>query len=421
MSAAVRGPRAWCATAAALAAQTGAPIARIEVTSPGGHFVAAIEKSAGQERVPDALARWRVAVYPSRARDGEPSWSAPLRYDADPRRYALSEDGRAFAAVEEAYTQARALVRVASAGGETLEFTASALGLARADVDHAERRWIEGGADACRWRWYETPDGATPFLALALASGSRRWIDCGAREVLPAEPGPRPIAVEPQVDVDAARGLATPYVSRVDVPARIRWGETLEIDVSGEHPTPNWRIVGFETTVRERSIELVPRSEPPRGPQLQVLDSYRTRARIHGLAPGAYSIDVHGREAARLPPATVEVERAPALVELRRRGGILGLDERLRVFPGGIALLESNRLAGGPHAVFADAEQLARVERLLRQCELEPAPAEVAGADLIQATLAWRRDGRDFVLATNEPVPRGAPGELLALLAGLRP
>jgi hypothetical protein len=229
------------------------------------------------------------------------------------------------------------------------------------------------------------------------------------------------VQVLPDAALAGVNVLEPPYVSSFECRPRLHWGEVLEIDVRGSHPTPNWRNVGFQFTLDgddARTLTVRPMSSPPpaNSPQLQVLQGYHATARVHGLAPGKYTLRVRGRGDEHPPDKTIEVAPARALLELFTSGGIMGMDRRVRIYAGGVAVVESLRPSRPTRIEVLDAGRAARIEDLLRGAEREASARTTHVSDAFQHVLRWRIEERELERTLFEPGAGGALAELIVLL-----
>jgi hypothetical protein len=388
----------------------------VEVKSESGRFVARIHKAAGQERVAEALARWRLTV---EAVDGdgqrEAVWSCVVQHRPGERTYFVGDDGLAVVEVDPQYDSKRDLVRVWREERELVDLDATALGL-----EHKTGAWLapENGA---RVGWLETPAGPMAQLYLRLADGGVRRVDLSTGRVFATHEWVTEIAVEPLVD-DAVRAYAAPpYVKSASAPPSVAWGELLEVAIAGSHPTPNWRCVGVDARLEEGGATLVlaPLSAPPpkNSVQLQVLDAFDLVVRIVGLAPGRYSIRVVGRGDVQPEPLALEVTPARGQLELFVRGGILGLDDHYRVFTSGVAVFESSRSSPPKRFRVLDAQERALLQKAFVALPTRPKSSKSAGAaDMFEYRLRWKADGKDAEWTFDDGTADAAGREIVRVL-----
>ncbi len=410
---------------AARAQDGGAPLP-LEFTSASGLFRAQVHKAAGQERVADALARWRLSVF---SKDPEapaaPIWSVAFSHLAGARAHRCADDGQSVLTVESHYSATRPLLRVWGPDGERFALGASDLELpARRTAEPTSAPWLAQGEESVVLEWHETPRGPAAFARLALADGGTRWIDLHSAAVRDRTRFEEPISVLPDAALAGVNVLAPPYVTSFECRSALHWGEVLELDVRGSHPTPNWRNVGFQFTLEGedgRTLTVLPMSSPPpaNSPQLQVLQGYHAKARIHGLAPGKYTLRVRGRGDEQPAEREIEVRPARGLLELATSGGILGLDRRVRVYAGGVAVVESVRPERPKRIAVLDPGSVVRIEDLLRGAERESSVRSSGVSDAVRHELLWRVGERTVERTLFTPGAGGALAELIRLLEAL--
>ena len=371
-----------------------APLEPVTVVSASGHFRAEIARAKGQERVPDALARWTLSVHPNPPLEsGEPRWSASYPHRATPRWHLLSDDGLAFVSVDRAYSESRELLSIWRTGERKAELSAAELDLDRGRAGRpADGEWLAPDAPPAL-RWGETAAGPQAFLALVTKRGEERFVDL-ARGALSRTLGE---LSEPWAEPPASRvgkpGLQVGLPDSCTLPRSIHWGETLEVRVDGHHATPNWMFVGFELArdpEEPGTLVLTPVSAPPPQGTVQatVLQDFSAVARIRGLMPGRYKLRL---ERFVRPDERFEFEVLPArpYLELRRRGGIAGIDESLRVYPSGVVVDEWTSPPRDPARAYrmlslAEAERLVDAARTLKS---GTEPRSTTGADLLRCRI----------------------------------
>jgi len=419
-------PSAFAHVGAAQASQeAAATIEPLEIASANGLYRAEVRKAAGQERVADSIARWRLNVYSTESgSEGKALWSSLVPHRAGARIVRLADDGSVLAVVERSGAANRALVRLWGPQGERITHTAASLSLDRSRARSDDASWLADGDDAVRIEWNETPQGPLQFLVVTSAEGAKRWIDLVDGTVRSSPRFETPISVTPDALLAGVNVLASPFVNSYDCASVVYWGEELVVRVSGSHPTPNWRNVGFQFTLGGedgRTLTLAPMSSPPpaNSPQLQVLQGYHATAHIQGLAPGRYILRVDGRGEEDPPERSIEVRRARAVIELHTSGGVLGLDRDVRVFANSVAVVESARPAREREFVVIPAPQARRIEDLLRGAERESNTSSTAVSDSIEHRLIGRIGEREFERRLFDPGAVGAGAELVRLLNDL--
>lgn len=395
----------------------------VEVRSPSGHFTAQIAKAPGQERVSDALARWRLTVRETEPLDGSAPWTCAIAHRPGDRWRFLAEDGRSYVEVEPVYSASRPLVRVWGPAGERFALSAAQLDLEQRRTNDAQPPWLKA-EHGVTLEWQETPRGPVQVAHFTTLAGAERWLDLETGDVrASAALDSTPLAL-PDAALAGVNVLAAPYVKNFDCAAQIHWGEALEVRVSGSHPTPNWRNVGFQlerSGERNEVLRLLPMSSPPpaNSPQLQVLQGYHATAQIVGLAPGRYTLRVEGRGDEQPAERSLEVLPARPALWMRTRGGIAGVERSVRLYRGGVAVVESKNPSRDPRITLLAPREVARLEDLLRQAEKD-APAGRSGVvDAFEHELSWRSGERDLVRSVESPGELGAAGELARVLQAL--
>lgn len=399
----------------------------VNASSSNGLFQAEIRKAQGQERVPDAIARWRVSVFEvPRSAAGEALWSSSIQHRAGDRSYFLADDGRAFVALEHEYSEARALVRIWGAADTLFELASADLDVERTELEASgARAWLADGDAAPRLEWSASPVGPAMALRLTTTYGATRYVDLASGAVA-ALPGSITIPyVEPPASRVEKPGLKVPITRRFSAPETCFWNDVLEVSVSGEHSTPNWMFVGFELHLRGSGeapeLWLTPIAAPPprNSVQAQVFQRFDATARVRGLMPGVYSLHVEGCEETEQKPLRLEVRPARGFLELTRRGGIVGFDQTVRVYPNSIAVESSVNPPRDPSYRYVPAATMQRLIDLAAQLRTSSrAPRDPHLADGFEFRLAiW--DGvkaREFEF--HDP---GAVGALLEVTRLLYP
>lgn len=402
--------------AGATGAQAAAP-RELQLASASGRFVAEVVKAAGQERVAEELARWRLSVF-ALDRDGKrtPSWSCLMRHRAGEQLHWLTDDGLAFVELDPRRSGKRELVRVWRDEKELVALDDDALGIGReADL------WLSRETGA-RVGWLATPVGPTAQLLIELPDGGQRRVDLETGLVYPTHDWVDELEIGPIVEEDLRDAAQSPYVRSATGPARVHWGERLEIAIAGSHPTPNWRSVGIEARTEGEHgarIVLTPLSAPPpsNSVQVQVLERFETSAWIDGLRPGRYTVQVLGRGDEQVPPIAIEVLPARALLELATSGGIMGLDELVRVYRNGVVELNSKRRGPEPSYVVLDAQDRALIDAAFAELPKEPKSSRTPGAaDMFMHVLRWQCDGRELAWSFDDGSASACGRELVRVL-----
>lgn len=321
-----------------------AQLAPVTVDSTSGLYRASIARAPGQERVADTLARWRLDVHARWPEaPAEAVWSCSYPHRDTPRWHFLTDDGLSFVALDREYSEARSLVSVWRMGERVAELSSTQLAVDRSRLPRGDSHpWL---ADlGPRLDWGETSLGPQPYLVLPLAYEEVRYVDLADGSVRDelgewSEPW-----AEPPASRVEKPGLRACLTERFSLPAQIRWGETLEVRVGGNHATPNWMFVGFEIALDPEdpgTIVLTPISAPPPKGTTQTIERQHFDAvgHVKGLMPGRYRLRI-AEAAAGVDPQPFEVLPARPFLEYERKGGIAGIDQVVRVYPTGVVVDE---------------------------------------------------------------------------------
>lgn len=393
------------ALALAMCAQGG----EIVVPSRGGHFRAVLAKAPGQERVADAIARWKLEVSDA---DGRALWSAFHPAPGATQRFLLAQDGSRFAVVDMHYGDAKAVVTL-RLGEDVERVFGGQLGMDAARLRSAQPAgtWLAEGEDAVKFSWLLGPFGPMQMLDLSCSDGVVRRIDLASGLPLDAGGGQVPVRVEPVFEGDTVPPSAVPAVLSATAPEEVFGDEGLVITIEGTHPNPGWRVFAFALEPGGedgRTLVIAPRAKPPMpgGLQQQKTEPWTAQATLRGLPPGEHLIQVMGSEGPVGPPLSVRVRTGGILAMLAVQGGILGLDERITLFANGTVAIESNRperesLHFAPPRAFAAAQGL-----LAALPALPPGPTS-EGADFRRYQLTWRVAERWHTLAGDDSNVRG--------------
>lgn len=319
-------------------------LAPVTVDSTSSLYRATIARAPGQERVADTLARWRLEVHARWPEaPAETFWSCSYPHRDTPRWHFLTDDGLSFVALDREYSEARSLVSVWRMGERVAELSSTQLAVDRSRLPRADSHpWLADMGP--RLDWGETSLGPQPYLVLPLAYEEVRYVDLTDGSVR-ADLGEwsEPWAEPPASRVEKP-GLRACLTERFSLPAQIRWGETLEVRVGGNHATPNWMFVGFELALDPEDpaqIVLTPISAPPPKGTSQTIERQHFDAvgHVKGLMPGRYRLRI-AEAAAGVDPQPFEVLPARPFLEYERKGGIAGIDQVVRVYPTGVVVDE---------------------------------------------------------------------------------
>jgi hypothetical protein len=183
------------------------------------------------------------------------------------------------------------------------------------------------------------------------------------------------------------------YVTKVQAPFALLEGDVLTVTLAGNLPTPAWKLSGVDVSVDPRAgrIRLTPRATPPAEGtmSIQVLQPFDTKAEVKGLAAGSYTLQVESRDRAATAPARVDVLPKSALVFVRSRGGIAGLDRSCLVTTDQLARATSSR-SPDPVEKRLDDAAFGDLKGLVAALGNEGRTAQSnRGADLRTHWIAW--------------------------------
>jgi len=283
------------------------------------------------------------------------------------------------------------------------------------------RRWIAESPSPVRLAWVETAGTPAMHLQVDTLAGSTLSVDLALGRVVDAEDQAPEVRVEPTVPDHLAGATEAPFVSTVDVPEFARAGAPVLVRLHGSHPTPGWKLLGFELSQgsSENELVLTPRSLRPEGPALQVLSPLEACAELHGLLPGRHRVRIAGR-GSESPWGEVEVLPAGIVLRLHVTGGFMGADDTLSIFDTGVGW----RLAKRPVLdvkFHLPPDVLAAIDAALPSLAEAKSPPPSAGADLFGYELGWWDGERWRRLLLDDVTLQVSPaGELPELIGRLR-
>jgi len=365
--------------------------APVEVRTADGRFVARIERAAGQEQVPEGLARFRLAISERSADAGESvRWSVLYPHDGAPARYLLAPGGRAFVELEEHFSEARAVLGVQTAGGR-MQWTGAELSVTREMQGGDDRReWLDQKREPAL-DWVDGAFGPCLELCIPLRDGADRRVDVVNGRLVPDPVVPR---VEPAVQGELPVRCAVPYVRGVEYPRVVRAGRAFTLKFQLNHATPNWTFLGFELECGDGVLHLTPRSQAPDGVQAQVLSAFRATATLRDLSVGRYELRVEGWSPggpSPVSPGPPEIEVVPEdlLVGLRTSGGFAGVAQRYEVHESGLLRRQYRRDAPAEFLELSEP-QFTKLRELLGALPAQSRRAQTKGAaDLFAHVLGF--------------------------------
>lgn len=344
-------------------------------------------------------------------------WTGALAHDLAPDalwRAFLTDDGAAFVRIVERPARG-AVVRAVVKGSPAAALQAEDLALAVSE----DQPWIAWAAST---RWRPNPDGLNvrwSFDLLGLDGLVRTLdLDRGTAFVHHDPAAGLPIEVHPPVPELVRPATHLTAVDEVEFPSLAYAGGTFEIEGHGHSPSAGYRFIGFELVGDPRThqkLVLVPRAVPPKAAAAAAIERHLWTARVRGLPPGTYQVELCGSETnegdARRDPAlrqpagrTVELVSPAQLAEFRSEAPVEpGALRRAALFADGRLELD---FGAGPRAVLATMEEwetlLARVHAL--QSSDARAPAPRAG-QVPRGWLTWRgpRDPRRSAVLGEPP------------------
>ena len=379
----------------------------LSFSSADGRFVAVASPLVGRPNW------WSVSV---RAPGGDVLWSGRFRRFGNDQVVLLAPDGRALVTLEPAFSSGRPIVWLYREGRELRSLSGAALGLERRAVWNGSRengtpRWFEGGSRAPRIDWVEGRLGPIPHLILTALDESTRLVDLERGELRAG--GPPTSTSDPRVEPaapDPPQAGRLAFQEALEAPLLVPVGVPVELEVRGNLPTPGWRFVGFRLErVSERRLFLHPVSSPPAPGRLapQVLEPFRSEARLLGLDLGRWEIRLQGR-AELSPPVTVEVVPERLLLSLRTTGAVAGVEREIRVYSGNVASLASRGSRATMHSWISDDEEAELASLVGRLPDEDRVDLSHGTADCLQELLAWRRGERFVTARVDERTARGA-------------
>ncbi|HVS17840.1 MAG TPA: hypothetical protein VMT18_04505 [Planctomycetota bacterium] len=381
----------------------------VVIHSRGNHFRAVLAKAPGQERVPDAIARWKLAVSDA---DGHLLWSAFHPAPGATQRFSLAQDASRFAVVDTRYGDGQAVVTLRR--GEDVERVfGGQLGMDPAKVRAlgSEGTWLADVEQPVRFAWMLGPFGPLQLLDLECFDGEVRRIDLASGLPLDAGGGRVPVRVEPVFVEESVPPSVVPVVTSATAPSEVFGDEGLVVTIHGQHPNPGWRIFAFGLEPGGpdgRTLVITPRAKPPMpgGLQVQKTEPFTVEATLRGLPPGEHMIQVQGQQGPAVEPLVVLVRTGGVLAMLGLSGGILGLDERITLFENGTIAIESNR-PQRESLHFAAPRAFAAARTALSSLPPIPPGPGAVGSDFMHYELTWKSGERWHTLTGDDGNVRG--------------
>lgn len=398
------------------------------VPSPSGRFVAELRASGAEPERGESL---RLTVFDERVPgDRQELWTGLVPHELAPGARALdvlSDDGAAFVRLV-ALPQSGVLVREVLKGTHCAQLRADDLGLAE---EGAGAPWIDL-ATGLRWRPDDAGLNAHWFIDLLGVDGVVRTLDLdrGALHVHADETRGAPLEVQPPVPEPVRPATRETYVDDFEFPPLLYAGTVLEVEGHGHVPSAGWRFIGFDVLGDPRSrgkLVLSPRAVAPLKAAAQIVERHLWTARVRGLPPGTFEVEVCGAETLASDPRrdalqrkdravarTVEIVSPHQIVELRRLDAAPGEIARVALFDDGRLEIARGGHARVELATLAEWEHIE--SRVLALTARSSTFVELAAA---HAVISWRTPARPQRVALNlsaGAAPGGALREIAELL-----
>lgn len=371
--------------------------------SANGRFVAELRASGVEPERGESL---RLTVFDERVPgDRHELWTGLVVHDVAPGARSLdvlSDDGAAFVRIV-ALPQNGVLLRQVLKGTNSAQLRADDLGLAE---EGAAAPWIDL-ATGLRWRPDDAGLNAHWFLDLLGVDGVVRTFDLdrGTLHIHADETRGAPLEVQPPVPEPVRPATRETYVDDFEFPPLLYAGSVLEVEGHGHVPSAGWRFIGFDVLGDPRArgkLVLSPRAVAPLKAAAQIVERHLWTARVRGLPPGTFEVEVCGAETPASDPRrdvlvrkeravarTVEIVSPHQIVELRRSDAAPGEIARVALFDDGRLEIASG---GRAHVELATLGEWERIEsRVLALDARSSLPAELVKAHTV---LSWRTPAR---------------------------
>jgi len=100
------------------------------------------------------------------------------------------------------------------------------------------------------------------------------------------------------------------YIDKVDSEPSISEAEKLQVNVSGNLPSPAYTFERFDVKVKGKVIEIIPLAKFDADRMAaQVLVPFQEVCTVENLKPGTYSIQVHGRGDTVVKTESIQVKK----------------------------------------------------------------------------------------------------------------
>ena len=112
------------------------------------------------------------------------------------------------------------------------------------------------------------------------------------------------------VPVKDSNTLEKIYVDKVDSEQSISEAEKLQVNVSGNLPSPAYVFERFDVKVKGKVIEIIPLAKFDADKMVvQVLVPFQEVCSVENLKPGTYNIQVHGRGDTVVKAESIQVRK----------------------------------------------------------------------------------------------------------------
>ena len=100
------------------------------------------------------------------------------------------------------------------------------------------------------------------------------------------------------------------YVDKVDSDQSISGAEKLQVNISGNLPSPAYTFERFDVKLKGKVIEIIPLAKFDAAKMVvQVLVPFQEVCTVENLKPGTYNIQVHGRGDTVVKAESIQVKK----------------------------------------------------------------------------------------------------------------
>ncbi len=112
------------------------------------------------------------------------------------------------------------------------------------------------------------------------------------------------------VPVKDSNRLEKIYVDKVDSDQSISGAEKLQVNISGNLPSPAYTFERFDVKLKGKAIEIIPLAKFDAAKMVvQVLVPFQEVCTVENLKPGTYNIQVHGRGDTVVKAESIQVKK----------------------------------------------------------------------------------------------------------------